>query len=124
MAYGIINLNGKIGHSGWQWIFIIEVGLCFKGGAHNLTLVFEGAITVLVGIVSFFFLPDSPDHARFLNDEEKFYVKAKLKEDGAIAGDEADGFSWPEVAKAFTSVHVLIVGVIFFFSGVVLYSLA
>lgn len=25
MAYGIINLNGKAGHSGWQWIFIIEV---------------------------------------------------------------------------------------------------
>jgi hypothetical protein len=39
-------------------------------------------------------------------------------------GDEADGFSWPEVVNAFTSIHVLIVGIVFFLSGVVLYSLA
>ncbi|KAF7359095.1 MFS domain-containing protein [Mycena sanguinolenta] len=107
MAYGIINLNGKHGHSGWQWIFLIE-----------------GAITVVVGLVSFFFMPASPDHARFLNDEEKSYIKAKLKEDGAISGDDADSFSWAEVGKAFVSIHVLIVGIVFFFSGVVLYSLA
>ncbi|KAJ6457051.1 major facilitator superfamily domain-containing protein [Mycena vitilis] len=107
MAYGIINLNGKAGHSGWQWIFIIE-----------------GAITVVVGLVSFLLMPDSPDHARFLNAEEKAYVKAKLKEDGAIQDEAADSFSWGEVIKAFTSIHVLLVGVIFFFSGVVLYSLA
>jgi len=107
MAYGIINLNGKAGHSGWQWIFIIE-----------------GAITVVVGLVSFFFMPDSPDHARFLNQEEKSYIKAKLKEDGAISGDAADSFSWGEVGKAFTSIQVLVVGIVFFFSGVVLYSLA
>ncbi|KAJ6567140.1 major facilitator superfamily domain-containing protein [Mycena capillaripes] len=107
MAYGIINLNGKAGHSGWQWIFIIE-----------------GAITVVFGLVSFFLLPSTPDHARFFNDEEKSYVKSKLREDGAIQDEATDSFSWGEVAKAFTSVHVIIVGIIFFFSGVVLYSLA
>ncbi|KAK7035945.1 MFS domain-containing protein [Favolaschia claudopus] len=107
MAYGIVKLNGKSGHSGWQWIFIIE-----------------GVITIFVGLVSFFMMPDSPDHARFLTAEEKSYIKAKLKEDGAIAGDEADSFSWGEVAKGFLSPHVLIVGIVFFFSGVVLYSLA
>jgi len=107
MAYGIINLNGKAGHSGWQWIFIIE-----------------GAITVVVGLVSFFLLPDTPDKARFLNEEEKSYIKAKLKEDGAIGSEEADSFSWSEVIKAFTSLHILLVAIVFFFSGVVLYSLA
>ncbi|KAJ7778828.1 major facilitator superfamily domain-containing protein [Mycena maculata] len=107
MAYGIINLSGKHGHSGWQWIFIIE-----------------GAITSLIGLVSFFFLPNSPDTARFFNEEEKAYVKATLKHDGVLDPEGTDSFSWSEVAKAFTSIHVLIVGVIFFFSGVVLYSLA
>ncbi|KAJ7221518.1 major facilitator superfamily domain-containing protein [Mycena pura] len=108
MAYGIINLNGKAGHSGWQWIFIIE-----------------GVITIFVGFVSFFFMPASPDDARFFNDEEKSYVRSKLKEDGAIQDDEAlDGFSWKEVGKAFTSIHVIITGIVFFFGGVVLYSLA
>ncbi|KAJ7700772.1 major facilitator superfamily domain-containing protein [Mycena rosella] len=107
MAYGIINLNGKHGHSGWQWIFIIE-----------------GAITVLFGLVSFFLLPSSPDTARFFNAEEKAYVKATLKADGAVGDESSDSFSWGEVGKAFTSIHVLLVGVVFFFSGVVLYSLA
>ncbi|KAJ6606112.1 major facilitator superfamily domain-containing protein [Mycena vulgaris] len=107
MAYGIITLNGKHGHSGWQWIFIIE-----------------GVITVAFGLASFFLLPDSPDHARFFNDEEKAYVRATLKADGAIQDEATDSFSWGEVGKAFTSIPVILVGVVFFFSGVVLYSLA
>ncbi|KAF7315002.1 MFS domain-containing protein [Mycena indigotica] len=106
LAYGIIHLNGKAGHTGWQWIFIIE-----------------GAITSFIGLVSYGFMPASPDHARFLNAEEKAYVKAKLEEDGAI-NDADSHFSWGEVIKGFTSIHVLLVGVNFFFSGVVLYSLA
>ncbi|KAK7035976.1 MFS domain-containing protein [Favolaschia claudopus] len=108
MAYGIVKLDGKSGHSGWQWIFLIE-----------------GTITVFIGLVAFFFLPDSPDHARFLNDEEKTYIKAKLREDGAIDGDDdASAFSWGEVTKAFTSIQVLLCGIVFFFGGVILYSLA
>ncbi|KAJ7490999.1 major facilitator superfamily domain-containing protein [Mycena latifolia] len=107
MAYGIIKLNGKHGHSGWQWIFIIE-----------------GAITIVFGLVSFLLLPSSPDHARFFNDQEKAYVKSTLKADGAIQDEASDSFSWGEIGKAFTSIQVLLVGVIFFFSGVVLYSLA
>ncbi|KAJ7119055.1 major facilitator superfamily domain-containing protein [Mycena epipterygia] len=105
LAYGVVNAKWGHGHSAWQWIFILE-----------------GPFTVLFGLVSFFFLPSSPDHARFFNDEEKSYVKAKLKEDGVI--EDGDSFSWGEVAKAFTSVHVLLVGVVYFFNGVVLYSLA
>ncbi|KAJ7904887.1 hypothetical protein B0H13DRAFT_2334541 [Mycena leptocephala] len=125
----------------WQWVDLLQRSYiaCSDGGrlaAKNPAkakrrwwwlrsrALIEGAITVFVGLVSFFFLPASPDKAHLLNDEERSYVKAKLKEDGAIAGDDADSFSWPEVAKAFTSIHVLIVGIIFFLSGVVLYSLA
>ncbi|KAJ7290157.1 major facilitator superfamily domain-containing protein [Mycena rebaudengoi] len=108
MAYGIVtSLSGKHGHSGWQWIFIIE-----------------GAITVLFGLVSFFLLPSWPGDAPFFSSEEKAYVKAVLRADEATGDDSADAFSWSEVAKAFTSIHVLLVGVIFFFSGTVLYSLA
>ncbi|KAF7298351.1 MFS domain-containing protein [Mycena kentingensis (nom. inval.)] len=108
IAYGItMNLNGAKGHRAWQWIFIIE-----------------GVITIFIGLVSFGFMPSSPDHARFLDAEEKAYIKAKLKEDGAIADEINDSFSWGEVVKAFASVQVLLVGVIFFMSGVVLYSLA
>ncbi|CAK5279162.1 unnamed protein product [Mycena citricolor] len=108
MAYGIIHLNGKAGHSGWQWIFIIE-----------------GVITVFVGLVSYAFMPSSPDHARFLNAEEKAYVKAVLRADGSIGADEkADSFSWAEVGKAFASMQVFLCALAFFMGGVTLYSLA
>ncbi|KAJ7611771.1 major facilitator superfamily domain-containing protein [Roridomyces roridus] len=99
LAYGIIQLNGQHGHSGWQWIFIIE-----------------GVITVFFGLLSFFLLPASPATARFLNEEERAYVNAKLVEDGVI-NESADGFNWGDVVKGFFSIHIMLVGVIFFFSG-------
>jgi hypothetical protein len=67
--------------------------------------------------VSFFLLPSWPGDAPFFSSEEKAYVKAVLRADEATGDDSADAFSWSEVAKAFTSIHVLLVGVIFFFSG-------
>ncbi|KAJ7611778.1 major facilitator superfamily domain-containing protein [Roridomyces roridus] len=106
LAYGIIHLNGQHGHSGWQWIFNIE-----------------GVITVFLGLVSFLLLPASPDSVRFLNEEEKAYVKVKLVEDGVIE-EKYDAFSWGEVVKGFISIHVLLASTLFFFGGALLYSLA
>ena len=57
LAYGIIQLNGQHGHSGWQWIFIIE-----------------GIITVLVAIASFWVVQDFPDTAKFLKPEESTFL--------------------------------------------------
>ncbi|KAJ7060138.1 major facilitator superfamily domain-containing protein [Mycena amicta] len=108
MAYGIINLNGKLGHSGWQWIFIIE-----------------GAITIFIGLVAFFLWPPSVEKARFLTEEEKIYVTGRLRADGAIHRDAGeDEFSWSEVPKAFKSIQVLLLGIMFFFAGTTLFALA
>ncbi|KAG6889070.1 hypothetical protein C0992_006499 [Termitomyces sp. T32_za158] len=90
LAYGIIRMNG-VGHRpGWAWIFILE-----------------GLFTVLFGLSSFLTLPHSPGRARFLTEEEKEYVVARLRETGATGlQDEADSFSWNEIWKAFTLPHV------------------
>lgn len=37
----------------------------------------EGIATVVMAPVAFFFIPDSPDKARFLNAEEKEIVKSR-----------------------------------------------
>jgi sugar phosphate permease len=37
----------------------------------------EGTPTILMAVVAFFFLPDSPEKARFLNEEEKEVARAR-----------------------------------------------
>ena len=96
-----MKMNGVGRKQGWEWIFILE-----------------GLFTVIFGIISFFLLPRSPEHADFLSKREKAYIAAKLKEDGSTSKDEAaDTFSWREVRKAFCLPHVWILAIVFFFTG-------
>lgn len=63
-------MDGVGGFGGWQWIFILE-----------------GAATVLAGLVAWFFIHDSPDGAKWLDQEEKEYIKAQLAYDGNSSGN-------------------------------------
>lgn len=54
IAYGITFLKGKGGLNGWQWIFVLE-----------------GILTILLGVLTWMFVPDFPDKARFLNDNQR-----------------------------------------------------
>ncbi|CZR53706.1 related to putative tartrate transporter [Phialocephala subalpina] len=49
------------GLSGWQWLFLTE-----------------GIVTVVVGIVAFFAMPDFPSGARWLTENEKAFIQARL----------------------------------------------
>ncbi|KAJ6561886.1 major facilitator superfamily domain-containing protein [Mycena capillaripes] len=108
LAFGIIHLDGKRGHSSAAWIFFIK-----------------GAVTIASGLAGYFLLPRSPTQARFLNQQEKDYVAEKLREDRVMSKDpDVDAFRWSEVGRAFTSPQVVLVGIIYFLSGVALYGLA
>jgi len=51
-----------VGHlSGWQWMFVLE-----------------GAPCVLLGVVAFFLLPNGPDTAKWLNDDERRLIAAQV----------------------------------------------
>ncbi|KAI1377893.1 MFS general substrate transporter [Hypoxylon crocopeplum] len=60
LAYGIGQMEGISGYSGWRWIFIIE-----------------GLPSIVLGVASFFLLPNDIDHAYFLTPEEKQFAKAR-----------------------------------------------
>lgn len=101
LAFGIIKMNGVGGRPGWAWIFILE-----------------GLFTVVFGVLSYFLLPRSPAHARFLNSDEKDYIVSALKRDGATGkNDAADSFSWREVGMAFKLPQVWMLAIMFFFDG-------
>lgn len=62
LAYRIKDLDGTHGYSSWRWIFIIE-----------------GAFTAGLGFFLFFVIPDFPENARFLNANERDFLKKKLE---------------------------------------------
>ncbi|KAI0886880.1 DNA-repair protein rad2 [Annulohypoxylon maeteangense] len=60
LAYGIGQMAGVAGYSGWRWIFIIE-----------------GLPSILIGVAAFFLLPNDIEHAYFLTPEEKKFAAAR-----------------------------------------------
>ncbi|KAG2185723.1 hypothetical protein INT43_002158 [Umbelopsis isabellina] len=73
LAYGILHLRGANGWSGWRFLFLIE-----------------GAFTLIIGIVSFFYLPPSPTQTKgwlrgkngwFSEREEVIMVNRVLRDD-------------------------------------------
>ncbi|KAI9632137.1 major facilitator superfamily transporter [Dioszegia hungarica] len=54
IATGVSFMSGKGGLYGWQWLFILE-----------------GAPTIIVGVLVWFYLPDFPETAKFLTQDER-----------------------------------------------------
>ncbi|KAL8929786.1 MAG: hypothetical protein Q9208_000930 [Pyrenodesmia sp. 3 TL-2023] len=67
-AYALGKMAGVGGYSGWRWIFIIE-----------------GLGTVVLAIVSKFFVADWPETAKFLTTAERALVVRRIHEDAAGA---------------------------------------
>jgi hypothetical protein len=57
-------MDGIGGRSGWAWIFILE-----------------GLLTIIFGVLSFWFVHDFPDEAKFLTDDDRARVVRRLKLD-------------------------------------------
>ncbi|PVI03288.1 MFS general substrate transporter [Periconia macrospinosa] len=81
LAFGIGHMDGVDGQSGWRWILIIE-----------------GLPTVVLGVAVFWILPDDPEHAYFLNDQEKHQAAARLTRQSGYTASAAK-FHWDDVKK-------------------------
>lgn len=77
IAAGILHgLNGAGGKSAWRWLYIIE-----------------GTITIAIGIVVVFVLPDFPDTWRALSPEQKRVAMKRLALEAAEADVDISGFA-------------------------------
>ena len=76
ISSALLELDGWHGLRGWQWLFVIE-----------------GLPAVLLGIVTWWRLPDSPRDVRWLTDEEKVRVLSHLdtERDATVARHAASG---------------------------------
>jgi ACS family tartrate transporter-like MFS transporter len=95
LAGWLLGLGGKLGLSGWQWLFLVE-----------------GLPTALFSLVILKMLPDGPAQAAWLNPEEKSWLEGQLKADGEKAhlGHSAG------VMQALLEPKVWMMGAYFFFA--------
>ncbi|CDZ67205.1 Tartrate transporter [Neorhizobium galegae bv. orientalis] len=69
----LLDLNGLLGHEGWQWVFLAT-----------------GIPAVLAGIVTFFYLDDTPEKAKFLTEDEKRWLHDRLARENSGMEEHAD----------------------------------
>lgn len=82
----------------------------------------EGLLTVVVSAVSYFFIHNYPDSAKFLSDDERIFVQRRLKDDSDATQDEK--FNMHNVKKAFTDIKVYLYALGFHTMSLPLYTLS
>ncbi|KAF2794141.1 phthalate transporter-like protein [Melanomma pulvis-pyrius CBS 109.77] len=109
LAYGLMQMNGLQGHAGWRWIFIIE-----------------GALTMALGVGSYWALVDFPDKAhkswKFITKRESLYIIDRVNRD---RGDgNVEPFSAGKFFRAGLDLKIWGFALIFFNTTTVTYALA
>ena len=69
----LLDLDGLFGHAGWQWVFLAT-----------------GVPAVVAGIVTFFYLDDTPEQAKFLSADEKRWLHDRLARENSGMEEHAD----------------------------------
>lgn len=64
LASAIGKMNGVRGYNAWRWIFILE-----------------GTLTCVLAVAAYFLISDFPEDAKWLIEEERVYIKARLRVD-------------------------------------------
>lgn len=85
-------MDGVGGYSGWQWIFILE-----------------GILTVVLGVMTFFLLIDSPRlSGKWLNPEEIRYLELQtfIKQGGRVSEENEKRFNWSELVAVIINPRV------------------
>lgn len=88
----LLGLDGTMGLRGWQWLFIIE-----------------GVPSVLLGIVTWFYLTDRPEKADWLSPEQKAWLSGRLQAE--VATKAARHLT---LGEALTSPKVIMLSLIYF----------
>ncbi|MCJ1463547.1 hypothetical protein MMC07_002155 [Pseudocyphellaria aurata] len=104
-AYGIAHMRGVGGLNGWRWIFIIE-----------------GLLTVVVSLFSYLFISNYPATAKFLTEDERAYIHARLASNSDATRNES--FTWPNVLSAIRDPKIWLYGLGFHTMSLPLYTLS
>jgi ACS family tartrate transporter-like MFS transporter len=99
----ILGMNGFLHLHGWQWLFLLEA-----------------APTVLLGIVSFFYLTDRPDQALWLSSAQRAWLIAEMERELAGRTSRSAIRVWP----ALCNLRVLGLALAYFGTSTGLYAVS
>jgi len=89
LAGVLLNLQGRMGLAGWQWLFLAE-----------------GMPAVILSAVFLFYLPNTPNDAKWLTAEERDWLMNRLHEDNAATGQQHEAGA----LRAILNPRVLLLG--------------
>jgi ACS family tartrate transporter-like MFS transporter len=89
----LLGLDGVMGLKGWQWLFILE-----------------GIPSVVLGLVTWFYLTDRPEKANWLSAEQKAWLSSRLKAENAAK----ESVHRLTLAQALSSPKVIALSLIYF----------
>src|ERR1700722_16313962 len=72
IAGPLLNLDGHLGLRGWQWLFLVE-----------------GIPAILLGIVFLLLLPDGPQQATWLTEDERTWIIQHVRNDPSLVGENS-----------------------------------
>ena len=98
-------MNGVGGLHGWRWIFILE-----------------GLLTVVVSLIAYHFIANYPATAKFLTEEERAFIHARLK--ASTDATRHEGFTWGNVLLALKDPKVWLYGLGYHTLALPLYTLS
>jgi hypothetical protein len=88
-------VDGIGGYSAWRWIFVLE-----------------GLLTVVICVVLLFTFPLFPEEAHFLTEDERRYIKARLRADqGHNAAERA--IRWGDIGVVLKDPKVWLGGLMY-----------
>jgi ACS family tartrate transporter-like MFS transporter len=90
VAGALLNLDGRLGLAGWQWLFLLE-----------------GLPAVVLSAVILVRLPNSPAEANWLTGEERAWIRERLSAEKAALGPSTDH----NLARALLDPRVLQLGI-------------
>lgn len=93
LATTIMEYIKWFGMSGWRWVFMLE-----------------GLLAVIIGVITWFYLTDKPQDAKWLTQQQKDWLIAKLESERAK--NKVQEIS---LAKSFASIRVWHLAAIYFF---------
>ena len=80
LAYAISYMDGAGGLSGWRWLFILE-----------------GLPAIILSVVALFGLPDYPETARMLTEEERIFLNGRLASSAPSGKDKS--WDWVDIKE-------------------------
>jgi hypothetical protein len=100
IATGIGHMDHLRGYRAWRWIFIVGESICLGYRPSYLITMLEGLVTAVLAIAWFFLLPDFPEEASFLSDQERDVVQRRLRADVGASAHEIS-YSMRDVLSVF-----------------------